>query len=43
VRHPGGDRVAVFAEAHGRTIGARSLDDPQLRAFLEYWLGRAAG
>jgi hypothetical protein len=35
--------ATVLAQAHGRAITARSLDDPELRAFLEYWLGRAAG
>ena len=33
----------VVAYAHDRTITAPSLDDPGLRAFLEYWLGRASG
>jgi hypothetical protein len=30
----------VIAYAHGRTITAPSLDDANLRAFLDYWLGR---
>lgn len=30
----------VVAYAHGREITARSADDPKVRAFLEYWLGR---
>ena len=39
----GGQSSAVIAYAHDRTITAPSLDDPGLRAFLEYWLGRAGG
>jgi hypothetical protein len=39
----GGQGGKIIAYAHGRTITAPSLDDPGLRAFLEYWLGRAAG
>jgi hypothetical protein len=30
----------VVAYAHDRAITARSADDPRLREFLEYWLGR---
>lgn len=30
----------VQAYAHDRTILTRSVDDPRLRQFLEYWLGR---
>ena len=33
----------VIAYAHDRTLTAPSLDDPGLRAFLDYWLGRAGG
>jgi hypothetical protein len=32
---------AVIAYAHDRTLTAPSLADPGLRAFLDYWLGRA--
>jgi hypothetical protein len=39
----GGQKTAVVAYAHDRTITAPSLEDPGLRAFLEYWLGRAGG
>jgi hypothetical protein len=39
----GGHASAAVAYAHDRTIAAPSLDDPALRGFLEYWLGRAAG
>jgi hypothetical protein len=30
----------VVAYAHDRTITAKTADDPRLRQFLEYWLGR---
>jgi len=33
----------VAAYARGRILTATSTDDPALRAFVEYWLGRAAG
>jgi hypothetical protein len=39
----GAQTPPVVAYAHDRTITAPSLDDPGLRAFLEYWLGRAGG
>jgi hypothetical protein len=39
----GGQASAVVAYAHDRVITAPSLGDPGLRAFLEYWLGRAGG
>jgi hypothetical protein len=42
VRDASGRPVRVAAEAHGRTIAVPSVDDPALRAFLEYWLGRSA-
>jgi hypothetical protein len=38
-----GDRPRVTAYAAGRRLAVRSADDPRLRAFVEYWLGRAAG
>jgi hypothetical protein len=37
----GGPRVTAYAL--GRRLQARSASDPRLRAFVEYWLGRAAG
>jgi hypothetical protein len=36
-------RAGVTAYAEGRALTVSSAADPQLRAFLEYWLGRAAG
>jgi hypothetical protein len=36
-------RAGVAAYAEGRAITVSSASDPQLRAFLEYWLGRSAG
>jgi hypothetical protein len=34
-------QVAAYAE--GRRLTVASAADPRLRAFVEYWLGRAAG
>jgi hypothetical protein len=34
---------AVVAYAAGRRLGVAAAADPRLRAFVEYWLGRAAG
>jgi hypothetical protein len=34
---------AVIARAHGRALASPSAEDPRLRAFVEHWLGRAAG
>jgi hypothetical protein len=33
----------VVAVARDRTLRVASAGDPRLRAFVEYWLGRAAG
>jgi hypothetical protein len=38
-----GDPGTVTAYAHDRTLTTARADDPALRGFLEYWLGRAAG
>jgi hypothetical protein len=38
-----GDAVGIRAYAHDRTLTADRADDPALRGFLEYWLGRAGG
>jgi hypothetical protein len=35
--------VDITAYAHDRALTADRASDPALRAFLEYWLGRAAG
>jgi hypothetical protein len=40
---PCGPLADVVAWAQGRRLEASSPDDPALRAFVEYWLGRAAG
>jgi hypothetical protein len=40
VRVEGPARAPVVAYAHGRAVTARSVDDPRVREFLEYWLGR---
>jgi hypothetical protein len=40
---PCGPVADVVAWAQGRRLEASSPDDPALRAFVEYWLGRAAG
>ena len=37
-RDPGSQ--GVVAEAYKRTLTTSAADDPQLRAFVEYWLGR---
>jgi len=42
VRQPG-LRVPVVGLATDRRFDARGPDDPGLRAFVEYWLGRDAG
>ncbi len=39
VRQPG-LRVPVVAVTTDRRLDARGPDDPRLRAFVEYWLGR---
>jgi hypothetical protein len=39
---PSGD-VNIMAYARERVQTAARADDPALRAFLEYWLGRAGG
>jgi hypothetical protein len=41
-RRPG-LRVAVVALTSDRRLDAGGPDDPRLRAFVEYWLGRRAG
>jgi hypothetical protein len=38
-----GNPVDIMAYAHDRALTADRADDPELRTFLEYWLGRAAG
>lgn len=38
-----GGAPRVIAYAQGRRLAVRSAGDPRLRAFLQYWLGRAAG
>jgi hypothetical protein len=40
VRVEGPTRAPIVAYAHDRAITARSVDDPRVREFLEYWLGR---
>jgi hypothetical protein len=40
---PCGPRAEVVAWAQGRRLAAASADDPALRAFIEYWLGRSSG
>jgi hypothetical protein len=40
VRVEGPTRAPVRAYAHGRVLGVRAVEDPRLREFLEYWLGR---
>ncbi|MGI8729617.1 MAG: hypothetical protein ACR2LK_06430 [Solirubrobacteraceae bacterium] len=42
VRRQSGVRVPVRAVTSGRELEAQGPDDPALRAFIEYWLGRAA-
>jgi hypothetical protein len=41
-RRPG-LRVAVVALTSDRRLDAGGPDDPRLRSFVEYWLGRRAG
>jgi hypothetical protein len=36
-----GDPVNIMAYAHDRALATARVDDPDLRTFLEYWLGRA--
>jgi hypothetical protein len=36
-------RAGIMAYAHDRVLRAERADDPALRGFLEYWLGRAGG
>jgi hypothetical protein len=43
VRRQPGLRVAVAALTSRRRLDAAGPDDPTLRAFIEYWLGRDAG
>jgi hypothetical protein len=38
-----GPRGELVAWAQDRRLAAPSADDPHLLAFVEYWLGRAAG
>jgi hypothetical protein len=38
-----GPARGVVAQAWERELRVGSVGDPRLRAFLEYWLGRAAG
>jgi hypothetical protein len=38
-----GGHPAVLAYARDRSFTTSSVADPNLRAFVEYWLGRAAG
>jgi hypothetical protein len=40
VRRQPGLRVPVVAITTDRRLDARGTDDPRLRAFVEYWLGR---
>jgi hypothetical protein len=40
VRVEGPSSSPLVAYAHGRQLIARTADDPRLRGFLEYWLGR---
>lgn len=35
--------ATLVAYAHDRAIAVDAVGDPQLRAFLQYWLGRASG
>jgi hypothetical protein len=42
VRHQIGLRVPVVAVTTDRRLDAKSPDDPALRGFIEYWLGRQA-
>lgn len=43
VRRQTGVPVAVRALTSRRMLDADGPDDPQLRAFIEYWLGRTPG
>jgi len=43
VRRQTGLRVPVVALTSQRRLDATGPDDPNLRAFIEYWLGRDAG
>jgi hypothetical protein len=38
-----GSGSALVAVAADHALRVASADDPQLREFIEYWLGRAAG
>ena len=38
-----GEPADIMAYAHDRALTTDRASDPRLRAFLEYWLGRAAG
>jgi hypothetical protein len=39
----GDARRGLVAYAQDRRLAAPSADDPALRAFVEYWLGRSSG
>ena len=43
VRRQPGLRVPVVALSSDRRLDANGAEDPQLQAFVEYWLGRSAG
>jgi hypothetical protein len=43
VRRQAGVRVPVRALTRERRLDAAGPDDPRLRRFVEYWLGREAG
>ena len=42
VERAGDQTDPVLASAYRRRLTARSANDPQLRAFVEFWLGNAA-
>ena len=42
LRRPNQSAGPVVAHAVGRRLVTQAADDPQLRQFIEYWLGRGA-
>jgi hypothetical protein len=42
LRRPNQSAGPVVGHAVGRRIVTESPDDPELRSFVEYWLGRGA-
>jgi hypothetical protein len=37
-----GESAGIVAAAYRRTLSVRSPDDPQLREFVQFWLGRSS-